>query len=79
MLEWINFILLVIILSGLVSPAWAYIDPGTGIAVATGIGAWIMGAVAFCLGFLSLTYKKWVGFIRKIFGRFRKDAGEPKE
>ncbi len=51
------------------SAAWCYIDPGTGMAFASGIGAMILGFFTVILGGLAVTFKKWTAFLKRIFKR----------
>ena len=52
--------------------AWAYIDPGTGMAFVSGVGAWLIGLLTIFFGAISLTYKKWIGFLKKCFSFLKK-------
>ena len=61
-----------LILVSMTSQVLAYIDPGTGMAFAAGLGAWILAGIAFLTGLVSLTFKKWIGFIKKIFSFSKK-------
>jgi len=67
----ISFLFLLLFF-GFVSPVLAYIDPGTGMAFISGIGAWIAALFIFMFGAISLTFKKWTGWLKKIFSRFKK-------
>lgn len=46
-----------------------YIDPGTGVTFAAGLGAMIWGFFALVLGAVGLTFKKWWGFLKSLFGQ----------
>ena len=60
-----------LISGGWVEPVFGYIDPGTGMAVATGIGGLIVGFFALVFGAIVLTFKKWINFFKKIFRRIK--------
>lgn len=52
--------------------AWAYIDPGTGMAFVSGIGAWVAAFAAAILGGFSLFFRRWVDLGKKLFARLRR-------
>jgi hypothetical protein len=45
-----------------------YIDPGTGVTFAAGIGAMVWGFIVLVVGAVGLTFKKWWGFFRNLVG-----------
>ncbi|OVE76878.1 hypothetical protein BVX98_04220 [bacterium F11] len=65
----INLFWVTVILFLLVPPfaAHAYIDPGSGMAFVSGIGAWVLAAFAFVFGALSFTFKRWTRGIKNLF------------
>ncbi len=55
--------------ASLARPAFAYIDPGTGMTFVSGIGAFIMGFIALAFGAIVMTFKRWTAALKSLFGK----------
>ena len=52
--------------------AQAYIDPGTGMAFVSGIGAWLAAIGVFFIGAFSLFFKRIAAFFKGLFKKKNK-------
>lgn len=44
-----------------------YVDPGTGMSFLSGIGGFILGFFALVFGAVTLTFKRWWGWLKSKF------------
>ena len=54
------------IIGGLSAPAHAYIDPGTGMTFASGIGGFVAAMFAACVSVIAVTFKRWMALLKAL-------------
>jgi hypothetical protein len=59
-------VLALALVGGLSAPAHAYIDPGTGMTFASGIGGFIAALFAACASVIAVTFKRWVALLKSL-------------
>ena len=60
-----------------IHPAYAYLDPGTGVTFVLGISGFLIGLVTIAFGAVVLFFKKWLNLVKKIFARLKNRFGRP--
>lgn len=63
------FVLFVALAAAVARPAFAYIDPGTGMSFVSGIGAFIMGFIAIAFGAIAMTFRRWTAWLKSLFSK----------
>lgn len=54
------------------SPAFAYIDPGTGVSFVSSLGTFLVAILAMVLSSVAIFWKRCVALVKDLVARFKK-------